>query len=176
MSTSTAEILTGTIIKLLPNLITFLFAFFASWGLISWHYKKEKRLFNNLSRPFEIYTISDNIKSMEVEINLIKKNNFFHNCPDKALLDLRNTNISKNLSLVVLAVDAETKEDDFNKALNKISSLKKPLILYTLGERKIEWLFTNKNIKEYPLHTIATTPLRLVSDIFTILSTYKNDK
>ncbi|MCK5320742.1 hypothetical protein KAJ61_05140 [Candidatus Parcubacteria bacterium] len=176
MSTTTIEIMTNLTIEALPHLLTFLLTLFVSLRLIKWHYKKEKRLFDNLSRPFEIYTISDNIKSMEVEINLIKKNKFFHNCPDKALKDLRNVELSENLSLVILAIDLNTKEEDFNNALNKVSSLKKPLILYTLGDKQIKWLYSNKDIKDYPLHTISNTPLRLVSDIFTILSTYKNDK
>ena len=171
MSTITIETL-NTALKLLPYVLTIFFSF----GLIKWHYRKEKRLFKNLSRPFEIYTISDNPKSMETEINMIKKNQFFKKCPDKTFKDIRNTDLSEDLSLVILAIDAETKEEDFNKALEKISFLKKPLILYTLGDRRIEWLNANSNIKDYALHTIATTPLRLVSDMFTILSTYKNDK
>lgn len=176
MATTTISIITDITIKILPHLITFVLTLFFSWKLISWHYKKEKRLFKNLSRPFEVYTISDNIKSMEVELNLIKKNGFFSKCPDNALKDIRNVQIADDLSLVILAIDSNTQENDFDNALNKISLLKKPLIIYTLGNRKIDWLFTNSNIKEYPLHTIATTPLRLVSDMFTILSTYKNDK
>lgn len=178
MSTTTSEIL-NTIIKLWPyiwpHILTFLLTIFVSFELIRWHYRKEKRLFENLSRQFEIYTISDNPKSMETEINMIKKNQFFNNCPDKTFKDIRNTDLSNDLSLVILAIDAETKEEDFNKALGKISLLKKPLIVYTLGDRRIEWLNTNSNIKEYTLHTISTTPLRLMSDMFTILSTYKNE-
>ncbi len=179
MSTTTIAIL-NAITKLWPHMwphiLTFLFTFFALFGFLKWHYKKEKRLFKNLSRPFEIYTISDNPKSMETEINMIKKNQFFNKCPDRTFKDIENTVLSEDLSLVILAIDAETKEEDFNKALEKISSLKKPLIIYTLGDRKINWMFTNSNIKKYALHAIATTPLRLVSDMFTILSTYKNDK
>ncbi len=176
MTTTIINIITDVIIKILPHLITFILTLFFSWGLISWHYKKEKRLFLNISRPFEIYTISDNIKSMEVEINLIKKNDFFKKCPDNALKDLRNVQISEDLSLVILAIDENTKEEDFNIALDKISSLKKPLIIYTLGSRNISWLYQNTKIKDYSLHSLATTPLRLISDMFTILSTYKNDK
>ena len=113
---------------------------------------------------------------MEFEINLIKGNNFFYNCPDRALKDLRNVEISKNLSLVILVIDSNTEEKDFNNALIKISSLKKPLILYTSGSRDIDWLYKNNNIKKYSLHSIVSTPLRLISDMYAILSTHKNDK
>ena len=79
-------------------------------------------------------------------------------------------------SLIVLGVDNGTTSEKFKPVYQKIVSLSKPVLIYTGGNRGISFINTDEYILEYPYYSIVTSPIRLVGDIFTTLSTFPTNK
>jgi hypothetical protein len=139
------------------------FAFLRFW------YKKEQRFFNNIQKPFIIFRLTDQQGDMELEMEMLKNNGLF-SPPTAVLTDARSLDWINDQSLVIIAIDKNTTEDQFKFVYRKAAERGVPVIIYTLGDSRIP-LCDSELVKTYSKRVIVNQPLRLVSDIFTILST-----
>lgn len=133
-----------------------------------WH-KKEQRFFKNIQKPFIIFRLTDQQGDMELELEMLKNNGLFIP-PTAVLTDARSLDWIEEQSLVIIAIDKNTTEDQFKAVYSKAAERGVPVIIYTLGDSRIE-LCDSELVKTYSKRVIVNQPLRLVSDIFTILST-----
>lgn len=144
-------------------------------GFIFFIYRKERRLFKNIKKKIIFLNLTNDNSALEVEENILKKSKFFK-APEKVSNpEAINALSLQNYSLIVLAINEETDSSSFKEVYEKIVSHKKPVIIYTLGNRNVPFLHSETYIKDYYQHTIATTPIRLTGDIFTVLSTFNID-
>jgi hypothetical protein len=133
-------------------------------------YRKERRFIENVSRIFTFFSLSSGT-NLDTELGMIKRSGIF-NCPEKIETDPRCFDtLPADQGLFILAVDERTNQGLFQTIYTKIQNAHKPVIIYTGGNRNIGWL-NDASLHNYSYYTIATSPLRLVSDIFTILSTH----
>jgi hypothetical protein len=136
-------------------------------------YRKERRFINNVSSKFMLFSLATTAK-LDTELRLIKESGIF-NCPEKIETDVRVfDSMPDTPALFILSIEEQTNPEAFQEVYGKITHLKKPIIIYTNGQRNISWL-NDPFLHAYSYYTIATSPLRLVSDIFTVLSTHAND-
>ena len=132
-------------------------------------YKREKIINDNLKRPIKIFFPPNNSScTMETEFNLLSKSGLFN--VEKPTSDQKDTIRITNHSLVILGCDKNS--DHFKKVFEKVKSEKVPILIYTFGDNqalgKEQW----KDLYDYPYYSVCNTPLRLVSDVFTLLSTF----
>ncbi|PIR55630.1 hypothetical protein COU74_00015 [Candidatus Peregrinibacteria bacterium CG10_big_fil_rev_8_21_14_0_10_36_19] len=134
-----------------------------------WFYKKERRLFKNLKRPVAI--IVSDIDNMSHEAELLKSIKFF----DVRLLQDPQRSIDiidDRYRLVILRYKKDS--ESFWKTFNSLSGRQFPVIVFSKpGEIDREDV---RKIQGYSLHTLCNAPLRLISDVFAIMSTYPEDK
>ena len=133
--------------------------------------RKQWRLFKNTAKPIIFINLSGINDGMDVEAKLLRRSGFFSS--PEVTNDSRSIDLLDKQSLVVLGISDETDGVQFEAIYRKITTLTKPVIIYTLGARGTAFIQKNEGlIKGYSFHTIATTPLRLMGDIFSILSTF----
>ncbi|MCE7936292.1 hypothetical protein DYH10_00655 [Candidatus Saccharibacteria bacterium CPR2] len=131
--------------------------------------KKEKRLFKNIKRPVAIVPSAST--DMAHETLLIRNTGFFD--VDLKAADSRSADLIDNeYRLIVLAY--EPTGDSFGKLFDTLKSKQIPLIIYS--SPGVITKADIKRIQGYSLHTISNTPLRLISDIFAIMSTYPEEQ
>ncbi len=152
------------IIKFLSAILLFLIIFLRS---IKYNFKLSK----NLGRNVMVVSPKNN---MEKEISVLKKSKLFKlgNALINDFYSIDNEDLKK-VGAVILGYSREM--ECFDDFLNLIKRNNKPLIIYTfeLGYNlKDEHL---KQLKSYKWFTLSSTPLRLVSDLFTVMSSYDNE-
>ncbi len=138
-------------------------------------YRKERRLFKNVKKSIVFLNLTTDSEAMKLESEIIKKGKFFkvpEIMGDSRIIDTLDIS---TYSLIVLGINESTEAEHFKKTYQNITGCKKPVIIYTLGNRNVPFLHSESYIKDYYQHTIATTPIRLVGDIFTVLSTFITD-
>lgn len=128
--------------------------------------RKSWRMSRNLSRPLAIVGSSED--KMAYEKQLLEDTKFFKPISlldgDHRAADL----IDGNYRLVVLRYEANS--DHFWSVYDKLQSDKIPVIVYAKpGEIKGEDI---QRVQKYLHHTLCNTPVRLLSDVWTIMSTY----
>ncbi len=134
-------------------------------------FRKQWRFFKNINKPIIFINLSGISDGMDVEAKLLQRSRFF--CTPEVTSDCRSIDLVEKQSLVVIGVSDATDVKQFEAIYQKIATLTKPTVIYTLGARGTSFVSKSEAlIKGYSFHTIATTPLRLVSDIFAILSTF----
>lgn len=136
-------------------------------------YKREKIINNNLKRPIKIFFPPGNAtKNMEMEYNLLSKSGLFN--VEKPTSDFRDTVRISNHSLVILGCDE--KMENFDSIFDKSAAQKIPILIYTFGDNKALQPKHWEKLNTYPYYSVCNTPLRLTSDVFTMLSTFPNEK
>ena len=128
-------------------------------------FRKARRMSKNLSRPFAIVGSSED--KMSYEKQLLDSTKFFKPISlldgDHRAADL----IDSDYRLVVLRYEAGS--DHFWSVYEKLQSKQIPVIVYAKpGEIKEEM----PRIQKYLHHTLCNTPVRLLSDVWAIMSTY----
>lgn len=140
-------------------------------GGLAWYqffHKKERRLFKNIQRPIGIIATED--KSMAHEAELLRRVGFFdvgNPSSDGRAADLMN---DKRLVIIGYTPDSQAFKDAFNAAKQR----EVPVIVYA-GPTRI----SNDDmtlLQGYSHHSMCNTPLRLISDVFSVMSTYPEDK
>lgn len=138
----------------------------AAIGFAIWFYffcRKEHRLFKNIKRPIGIISTGSD-KPMTHEANLLKRVKFF-NVTDP-YSDNRAVDLLNGKRLVIIGYSAS---QHFRDAYAAAKQAKIPVIIYAKqGEIQDDWQL----IESYSNYTICNTPLRLISDVFAIMSTY----
>lgn len=154
-----------TIIQIVWPLLGGVFA--ASVWLRFFH-KKERRLFKNIQRPVAVIATDD--KPMTHEVQLLKRVGFFNIGTPSA--DGRAKDLLNGNRLVVIGYSPNSKI--FKEVFAAAAQREIPVIVYAApGEIKPEDI---KLLQGYSHHSMCNTPLRLISDVFAMMSTYPEDK
>ena len=154
-----------TIIQLLWPVIGGLIG---AWGWFQFFHKKERRLFKNLQRPIQILSTQD--QSMTHESELLKRVGFFNikdPSADGRAVDLMNGN---RLVIIGYTPNSQVFKDAFNAAKQR----EIPVIVFAGPTRIIDE--DMKLLQSYTHYSMCNTPLRLISDVFAMMSTLPEDK
>lgn len=131
-------------------------------------YRKERRIFKNIQRPIGIIATED--KPMMHEAQLLKRVGFFNvgnPSTDGRAIDVMNGN---RLMIIGYSPNSLRFKDAFNAAKQR----EIPVIVYagptriTVGDMEL--------LQGYSHHSMCNTPLRLISDVFSVMATYPEDK
>lgn len=139
-----------------------------AWGWFRFFRKKETRLFKNLQRPVEI--IATETKPMTLESVLLKRVGFFNikdPSSDSRAVDLMNGN-----RLVIIGYSPNSQA--FKNAFNAAKQREIPVIVYAGPTRITEE--DMRLLQDYSHHSMCNTPLRLISDVFAMMSTLPEEK
>ncbi len=140
-------------------------------GGIAWvnfFQKKEQRLFKNIRRPISI--ISTEEMPMTHEARLLDRVGFFNVTPPQT--DGRAPDLLNGSRLLILGYSPNSEK--FRVALAAAKQREIPVIVYA-GPSRITTEDMNL-LQKYSLHSMCNTPLRLISDVFTLMGTYPEEK
>lgn len=161
-------------LSLIHWLITIILAFIGGSLLtvkIVWFfYKKERIFYRNLQRPIKIFRPKN--CTMDSEIGTLRKSGLFH--IEDPTEDLREAHTIVNHSILVVGYKKEMV--GFEKFIKDVMGKNLPIIIYTFGDSRALSKELMDMLYEYPWYTISNTPLRLLSDVFTISSIYPYEK
>ncbi|MBE9053080.1 hypothetical protein IQ243_22175 [Nostocales cyanobacterium LEGE 11386] len=155
--------------SILTTLISIAVGSFTTYKVLNTVFKREQILFNNLQRKIKVfYPPYENNKEMEVEFEEIANNRLFN--ADFRTCDIRKINNIDSKSLVIIGFGSDF--NFFESVYVKATQYKIPIIIYTYGKSRVlepkHWDVLNR----YQWYSVCNTPIRLISDIFTILSTF----
>lgn len=135
-------------------------------GLFIWMMKKEVRLFLNRRRPIKIFYAKGQELNMAMETKTLRESGFF-NIPEDPTDSYQDCNRLTNHGLVIVGYTPGMK--GLQEILHAVKAKRIPLIVYT----KVQLEKADKELLEaYPWYSLCNVPLRVVSDAFTILSTF----
>lgn len=154
------------IYSLVAFAVYFILGVLVCLAFLRFFFRKEIRLFNNRRRPIMIFKSTG--EDMEIETKLLRDSKLF-NIPEDPTDKHQNIDRIKNHSLIIIGYSAGmTNFDDiFNGA--KIAGV--PVIVYS--KDKIPDDVFNK-LRNYSWYSTCQVPLRLINDVFTVLSTFPN--
>ena len=138
----------------------------AAW--VKFFRKKETRLFKNIKRPIGIIGTKD--MTLQHEATLLKRVGFFN--VESPSSDMRAVDILDDKRLVIIGYTPKSK--DFKEVFLAAKQRSIPVIVYS-GPARIE-PEDMAMLQKYSHHSMCNTPLRLVSDVFALMSTYPEDK
>ena len=130
--------------------------------------KKERRLFTNIKRPIGMVATED--MPMAHEAELLRRVGFFD--VGTPASDGRSTDLMNGYRLVVIGYTPGSSA--FKEAFTAAKQREIPVIVYA-GPTRI----SNDDmalLQSYSHHSMCNTPLRLISDVFAVMSTYPEDK
>lgn len=148
------------------NLWTVGAAVLGALGVGVFAFRKTRRMSKNLSRPLAIIGSSED--SMAYEKHLLESTKFFKPISlldgDHRATDL----IDDRYRLVVLRYQANSSH--FWSIYEKLQSKQIPVVVYAKpGEIRGDDI---QRLQKYLHHTLCNTPVRLLSDVWAIMSTY----
>lgn len=108
--------------------------------------------------------------NMGMETNILRDSKLFK-IPEDPTNSYQDCNRIKNHSLVIIGYTP--KMDGFKDILDAIKVKKIPVIVYTKEQIDPD---DRKLLDSYPWHSVCNFPLKLMNDVFTILSTFPNEK
>ncbi|AFY55869.1 hypothetical protein Riv7116_3413 [Rivularia sp. PCC 7116] len=159
--------------SLIFTLISMGIGAFITYKFLFFIYRKEMKLFRNFKRKLIVLAPENKYgqnMNMEDEVEIIKTNPLFNSLSVKRSSSLRySNNIDKNCFIILgIGNDFTYFKEAFDKAKNNNITL----IIYTYGDNRalepIHWNLLNS----YQWYSVCVTPLRLISEIFNILSTF----
>lgn len=141
-------------------------ALIGALGISIFAFRKARRMSKNLSRPLAI--VGSTSDKMAYEKQLLEDTKFFKPISlldsDHRAADL----IDENYRVVVLRYEADS--DHFWSVYEKLQSDKIPVIIYAKpGEIRGDDI---QRVQRYLHHTLCNSPVRLLSDVWTIMATY----
>jgi len=152
------------------SLITFAVYFalgvLTCFAFLRFFFRKEIRLFNNRCRPIMIFKSTD--EDMEIETKLLRDSKLF-NVPEDPTNKHQNIDRIKNHSLIIIGYSEGMA--NFDDIFNGAKNAGVPVIIYS--KNKIPDDVFNK-LRNYSWYSTCQVPLRLINDVFTILSTFPN--
>jgi len=150
--------------SLIVVIIYILIAAVISILFINFSLGKELRLFNNCRRPIMIFKSSR--EDMEIETKLLRDTKLF-NIPEEPTDKHQNIDRIKEHSLIIIGYSDGM--ENFSNIYDGAKRAGIPVIVYSKTE-------IPPNIKDllrtYSWFSICQFPLRLLNDVFTILSTF----
>lgn len=138
----------------------------ATW--VRFFRKKETRLFKNIQRPIGIIGTSD--MPLQHEAVLLKRVGFFD--VETPSSDTRAVDVLDDKRLVIVGYTPQSEQ--FKEVFQAAKQRAIPVIVYS-GPARIEPEDMTM-LQSYSHHSMCNTPLRLVSDVFALMSTYPEDK
>lgn len=154
------------IYSLLAFVIYFILGALVCFAFLKFFFRKEIRLFNNRSRPIMIFKSTG--QDMEIETKLLRDSKLF-NIPEDPTDKHQNIDRIKNHSLIIIGYS--TGMTNFDDIFNGAKSAGVPVIVYS--KDKIPDDVFNK-LRNYSWYSTCQVPLRLINDVFTVLSTFPN--
>ncbi|MDP3029802.1 MAG: hypothetical protein Q8O04_09970 [Deltaproteobacteria bacterium] len=158
------------IYTLITFLITFVAASVACFGFLYFFFRKEIRLFKNRKRPIMIFKSAG--EDMELETKLLRDSKLF-NIPEEPTDKPQNIDRINEHSLIIIGYSSEMSASDFDQIYSGAKNAGIPVIIYSKN-RIPENVF--KKLRDYSWYSICQVPLRLLNDVFTILSTFPHSK
>lgn len=128
-------------------------------------FRKELRLYKNCRRPIMIFKSSG--EDMEIETKLLRDTKLF-NIPEDPTDKHQNIDRIKNHSLIVIGYSPNMA--NFKNIYAGAKNYRLPVIVYT----KSDLGKVRDSLNDYSFYSICQCPLRLLNDVFTILSTFPN--
>lgn len=161
-------------VSLIDWVVTFPFrlikGLISSVKIIKHLYLKEHIFYKNLQRPIKVFKPKN--CTMDSEIGTLRKSGLFK--IDNPTDDLRDIHNVTNHTILVVGYKEEM--TDFDKFIDKVMTRNLPLLVYTFGDSNALSKDLRDKLYKYPWYTISNTPLRLLSDVFTISSIYPYEK
>ncbi len=154
----------------LSVIISFIGGVIVTVKVIRHIYRKERILYRNLKRPIKIFRPKNH--TMDSEINTLRKSGLFR--IEDSTEDLRDVHTITNHSILVVGYKKEMA--DFDDFIKEVMNKNLPLIIYTFGDSRALSKEQMDLLYSYPWYTISNTPLRLLSDVFTISSIFPYEK
>lgn len=137
-------------------------------GWCCFFYRKERRLYKNIKRSIGIFP-TESI-DMKHEKNLLDRTKLFD--VHMAATDVRAKDCITDHRLAIIGYSPES--DMFREVFCDAKKEKIPVIVYSkpgrIDKEDMEL------IQGYSNQSMCNTPLRLISDVFAIMSTYPEDK
>lgn len=128
------------------------------------------RLAKNLDRKILIFSPNRDL-TMEKELEVLARPGYFS--VPKIVHDYQALNESDIREAGIVILVYAKGMDNFEKFIDIISRHEKPLIVYTLELGTMLDESHRRKLMSYKWHVVSSTPLRLVSDIYTTLATYQ---
>lgn len=142
------------------------------FGFLLWVMKKEVRLFLNRKRPIKIFYAPGG-PNMEIETKTLRQSGFFK-IPEDPTSNYQDCHNLTNHGLVIIGYVPGM--PGLADILDAVKVKRIPLIVYTKARLDPA---DQALLETYPWYSLCNVPLRIVSDAFTILSTFpipKHDK
>ncbi len=163
ISSVAGEVIAVAIIAICSSALTL-------FGALRFAFRKERRIYKNVKRP--IFVWSGQKHSIEHENNMLKNVDFF-NLGDGIHKDARASQLLKNERLAIMRYETS---DSFREVFRGISEKRIPIIVYcNPGEIPLD-SDDMRLIRGYSFHSFCNTPVRLISDVFAVNSTFPEDE
>ncbi|GJD21283.1 hypothetical protein RIVM261_062390 [Rivularia sp. IAM M-261] len=157
--------------SLITTLISMAIAATLTYKIVLFTLKKEVRLFKNLKTKIQVFDPPNKYnKNMQIECDEIDNNPLFNKTIRFSDADPRHRNSIGTKSLIILGYG-----DDFTffeTIFNKATDYEIPVIIYTYGDSRALEQKHFDLLNKYRWYSVCNTPIRLISDVFTILSTF----
>lgn len=137
-----------------------------AFGLLIWIIKKEARLFLNRKRPIKIFYAKGQALNMAMETKTLRESGFF-NIPEDPTDSYQDCHRLANHGLVIIGYTPGM--EGLRDILDAVKAKRIPLIVYTKARLAPQ---DQALLETYPWYSLCNVPLRVVSDAFTILSTF----
>lgn len=134
------------------------------------HKVKDNRLYRNIQRPFAV--VSTEQQSLTHEIDLLERTKFFK--PEHFGAGGRNLQLLGDIKPRLLVVGYSPNSTIYQDAFDYARTHSLPLVVFT--PHQIADRPDLDAIKAYSFGSLCQTELRLVSDVFSVMSTFPEDK
>lgn len=129
-------------------------------------FRKHIRQYRNLKRPIKIFYAKGQTLNMQVEARTLRESGFF-NIPEEPTDNYQDCHSITDHGLVIVGYTPGMQ--GLKDILDVVKNKRIPLIVYT-KERLDD---ADKVLLEsYPWYSLCNVPLRVISDAYTILSTF----
>lgn len=140
-----------------------------SIGWLKFFRKKETRLFKNIRR--RIAVVSTDAKPMSHEVALLRKSGLFTDVSEPSS-DARSVDYFKGARLIIIGYSKSMA--NLQQIIDVARTHEIPVLVYA-GPREISDEHMDI-LQGYTYHSMCNTPLRLVSDVFAVMSTTPEEK
>lgn len=131
---------------------------------------KDNRLYRNIKRPFVV--VSTEQQSLTHEVDLLERTKFLK--PQHFGVGGRNLQLLDDIKPRLLVIGYSADSTTYKQAFDYARNHSLPLVVFTPGQ--ITDPQDLADIKAYSFGSLCQTELRLVSDIFSVMSTFPEDK
>ncbi len=151
-------------------LLALLILLIGFWAFFRLFLARERRLIKNISRKIVIYYPAG--KDFEPVKRMLENTKFLKLEEPSTSVNMVASIVSNKLHALLILGYGKGDQDNFFELFEKAKSIGMPIIVYPMGDRLDPE--ESKIIGKYPYHSMATTPLRLLNDVFATLASFNN--